>query len=271
MWGKAVIRPSDAEEVRQEPIASCGESLEEMDEEVGTPRAEPLVEEFEVEGTPRTPSSERPDTPPLPEENLETGPATPQAPCSAPVQLGTHTGVPEAENVEEPSASREVVDQEVPGSASEVQGAGQPEVTPHLGVPEESRIDSENVLPEAGVLPETSTRSESRVEASPSRLRSDGSEASPSVGIVPPVGPSSSSRVSVGFEVLGRGLLGHPMEAIKNLIPEGYLGNTGVSSPEKIAQGILISHYQVSFWDQDFSFCLHLEPAFAYFFLYSFL
>jgi hypothetical protein len=52
MWGKAVIRPSDAEEVRQEPIASCGESLEEMDEGVGTPRAEPLVEEFEVEGTP---------------------------------------------------------------------------------------------------------------------------------------------------------------------------------------------------------------------------
>jgi hypothetical protein len=51
----------------------------------------------------------------------------------------------------------------------------------------------------------------------------------------------------VGFEVLGRGLLGHPMEAIKNLIPEGFLGNAGVSSPEKIAQGILISHYQVSF------------------------
>jgi len=34
------------------------------------------------------------------------------------------------------------------------------------------------------------------------------------------------------------------MEAIKNLIPEGYLGNAGASSPEKIAQGILISHYQ---------------------------
>ncbi|XP_062161875.1 uncharacterized protein LOC133868887 [Alnus glutinosa] len=237
MWGKAVIRPSDAEEVRQEPITSCGESLEEMGEEVGTPRAEPLVEEFEVEGTPRTPSSERPETPPLPEENLEMGPATPQAS----VQLGTHTGVPEAENVEEPSPSREVVDQEVPCSASEAQDAGQPEVTPHLGVPEESWIDSENVLPEAGVLPETSTRSESR-------LRSDGSEAAPSVGTVPNVGPSSSSRVSAGFEVLGRGLLGHPIEAIKNLIPDGYLGNAGASSPEKIAQGILISHYQVSFW-----------------------
>jgi hypothetical protein len=247
MWGKAVIRPSDAEEVRQEPTASGGESLEERDEEAGSPRDEPLVEEFEAEGTPRTPSSKRPDTSPPPKENPETGHATPQAPCSAPVQLGTHTGVPEAENIEEPRTSREVVDQEMPGSAYEVQGASQPEVTPHLGVPEESRIDSESVIPEASVLPESSTRSGSRVEASPSRLRSDGSEAAPSVGIVPPVGPNSSSRVSAGFEVLGRGLLGHPMEAIKNLIPEGYLGNAGVSSPEKIAQGILISHYQVSF------------------------
>ncbi|XP_062158770.1 uncharacterized protein LOC133866254 [Alnus glutinosa] len=234
MWGKAVIRPSDAEEVRQEPTASSGESLEEMDEEVGTPRAEPLVEESEVEGTPRTPSSERPDTPPFPEENRETGHTTPQVSCSAPIQPETPTGVPEAKNVEEPSASREVVDQEVPGSTFEVQGAGQPEVTPHVGVPEESRIDSENVIPEAGVLPETSTR----VEASPSGLRSDGSEAAPSVGAVPHVGPSSSSRVSAGFEVLGRGLLGHPMEAIKNLIPEGYLGNAGKSSPEKLAQAL---------------------------------
>jgi hypothetical protein len=37
MWGKAVIRPSDAEEVRQEPIDLCGESLEERDEEAGSP------------------------------------------------------------------------------------------------------------------------------------------------------------------------------------------------------------------------------------------
>jgi hypothetical protein len=247
MWGKAVIRPSDAEEVRQEPTASGGESLEERDEEASTPRDEPLVEEFEAEGTPQTPCSERPDTPPPPEENRETGHATPQAPCSAPVRLETHTGALEVENIEEPRTSREAIDQDMPGAASEVQGASQPEVTPHLGVPEESRIDSENIIPEAGVLPESSTRSGSRVEASPSRLRFDGSEAAPSTRAVPPVGPSSSSRVSAGFEVLGRGLLGHPMEAIKNLIPEGYLGNAGVSAPEKIAQGILISHYQVSF------------------------
>jgi hypothetical protein len=247
MWGKAVIRPSDAEEVRQEPAASGGESFEERDEEASTPRDEPFIEEFEAEGTPRTPSSDHPETPPPPEENRETGHATPQAPCSTPVQLETHTGAPEVENIEEPRTSREAVDQDMPGAAFEVQGASQPEVTPHLGVPEGSRIDSENITSEAGVLPESSTRSRSRVEASTSRLRSDGSDAAPSTWAVPPVGPSSSSRVSAGFEVLGRGLLGHPMEAIKNLIPEGYLGNAGVSSPEKIAQGILISHYQVSF------------------------
>jgi hypothetical protein len=66
------------------------------------------------------------------------------------------------------------------------------------------------------------------------------------------VGPRISSKVSAGFEVLGRGLLGHPMEAIKNLIPEGFLGNAGVSSPERITQGILISHYQVSFRKRSF-------------------
>jgi hypothetical protein len=258
LWGKAVIIPSD-------PVASSGDSLEEMDEETGTPRDEPLVEESEVESTPRTPSSERPETPPPPEENRETGHSTPQASCSAPIQAETPTGVPEAKDVEEPSTFQEAVDQEVPGSASEVQGSGQPEVTPHIEVPEEPRIDPENVIPEAGMLPETSVRA----EAGPSGLRSVGSEAAPSAGVDLHAGPSPSPRVSVGFDVLGRGLLGHPMEAIKNLIPEGYLGSAGVSSPEKIAQGILISHYQVSFWSWAFSFRLHLDSDFAYFSFHS--
>ncbi|XP_062145910.1 uncharacterized protein LOC133853903 [Alnus glutinosa] len=155
LWGKAVIIPSDKEEVRQEPVASSGDFLEEMDEEVGTPRDEPLAEESEVEVS-----------------------------CSAPIQTETPTGMSEAEDVEEPCPSREVIDQEVPGSAPETQSPGQPETTPHVGVAEESRIDSENVTPEAGVLPKTSTRSESRAEASPS------------TGAVPQVGPSSSSRMT---------------------------------------------------------------------------
>jgi hypothetical protein len=229
LWGKPVITPSDAEEVRQETVASSGDSLEEMDEEVGTFRAEPLVEEPEVGGIPRTPPSERSEIPSPPEEIRETG------------QTETPTGVPEAEDVERPSAFQEAVDQEVSGPASEAQGSGQPEITPRL---EEPQIETEDVIPEAGVPPETSTRA----EAGPSGLRSVGSEAAPSVGAEPQAGPSSSPRVSVGFDILGRGLLGHPMEAIKSLIPEGYLGSAGVSSPEKIAQGIMISHYQVSFW-----------------------
>lgn len=238
LWGKVVITPHDAEEVRQE-------SLEE--EQVGTPRDETRDEDSEVEGIPRTPSSERPESSPIHGEDREPGSATPQDSCSAPAQTEPPTGASEAVNVEEPGASRDVADEEVPGSVSGVEGVSQPEATPHLGVPEESRMDSENVVPEASELPETSARGESRARASTSGIRPDGSEAAPNVGTIPSVGPSSSSRVSPGFEFLGRGLLGHPMEAIKNLIPEGYLGTTGVHSPERIAQCVLISHYQVSF------------------------
>lgn len=79
-------------------------------------------------------------------------------------------------------------------------------------MPERSRVDSENTAPEVDALPESSIRSGSRVEASTSRLRADESEPAPNTRVVPPVGPSSSSMVSAGFEILGRGLLGHPME-----------------------------------------------------------
>jgi hypothetical protein len=36
------------------------------------------------------------------------------------------------------------------------------------------------------------------------------------------------------------------MEAMQNLIPEDFLGGVKVASPEKIAQGIMISHYQIT-------------------------
>lgn len=77
MWGRPVIRPSDAEEVRQESTPSGDESLQERDEDVGTPRDEPSIREFTAEGTPRTPSSER-ETPPLPESDCEMGHSTPK-------------------------------------------------------------------------------------------------------------------------------------------------------------------------------------------------
>lgn len=77
MWGKPIIRPSDAEEVRQESAPSGEESVEERDEDVSTPQDEVFVEETVEEDTPRTPSSERPGTPPPPNYDCEMGNATP--------------------------------------------------------------------------------------------------------------------------------------------------------------------------------------------------
>lgn len=236
--GKAVIRPSDAEEVRQESAPSGGESIEERDEDVGTPRDEASVEDFVEEGTPRTPSSERPETPPPPSCDCEMGHETPQEPCTAPDPNEAETGTTERGNTEEPKTSQRAGVQDTPGVG--------------LEEPEGSRVNAEATIPEANLHPEASARDRSHTEASTSELRPSGSMAAPSAETAPSVGPSSSSRVSAGFEVLGRGLLGHPMEAIKNLILEGFLGNAGVSSPDKIAQGILISHYQVSFREQAF-------------------
>jgi hypothetical protein len=252
MWGRAVIRPSDVEEVRQESAPSGDESIEERDEDVGTPRDEASFGEFEEEGIPQTPSLERPETPPPPESDCEIGHATPQEACTASDQNKAHIGTPEVENIEKPRTSQQAGVQDIPNAGLEVRSANQSEARPHLGVPEESRVNTETTTSEVDMPPEDSVRSGSRAEASISKLRPNDSDAAPNMGAAPSMGPSSSSRVSAGFEVLGRGLLGHPMEAIKNLIPEGFLGNAGVFSPEKIAQGILISHYQVSFREQAF-------------------
>jgi hypothetical protein len=128
----------------------------------------------------------------------------------------------------------------------------QSEASQHLGEPEGSKVNIEATTPEVDLHPDASDRNRSHTEASTSELRPNESEAAPNTEAASSVGPSSFSRLTTAFEVLGRGLLGHPMEAIKNLIPEGFLRNVGASSPEKIAQGILISHYQVSFRKQTF-------------------
>jgi len=259
MWGKATIRPSDAEEVRQEFAPSDGESDEERDDDVGTFRDEASVEGFVEEGTPRTPSSECPKISPPPNYDCEMLHETPQEPCTAPAPNEAQTGTTERGNTEEPETSQREGVRDTPGV-----GLGEPE---GLGVNAEAITHDADLHPEAfardrsrtevvtlksDLHPEASARDRSHTEASTSELRPSGSEATPSTETAPSVGPSSSSRVSAGFEVLGRGLLGHPMEAIKNLIPEGFLGNAWVSSPDKIAQGILISHYQVSFREQAF-------------------
>jgi hypothetical protein len=64
MWGRPVIRPSDAEEVRQESESLVEESAEERNEAVSTPRDEAFTKDMVEEHTPRTPSIERPRTPP---------------------------------------------------------------------------------------------------------------------------------------------------------------------------------------------------------------
>jgi hypothetical protein len=254
MWGKAVIRPSDAEEVRQESAPSGGESDEERDEDVGTFRDDASVEGFEEEGTPRTPSSERPKTLPPPSSDCEMLHETPQEPRTAPAPNEAQTGTTERGNTEEPETSQREGVRDTPGVGLGVPGGSgvnaeaiTPEAYLHPEASARDRSHTEVINPEADLHLEASARDRSHTEASTSELRPSGSEATPSAETAPSVGPSSSSRVFAGFEILGRGLLGHPMEAIKNLIPEGFLGNAGVSSPDKIAQGILISHYQVSF------------------------
>jgi hypothetical protein len=137
--------------------------------------------------------------------------------------------------------------QDTPSAGLEVRSVDQSDASQHLGEPEGSRVNTEATTPEIDLHLDASDRNRSHTKASTSELRPNESEVAPTMEATPSVGPSSSSRLSTGFEVLGRGLLGHPMEAIKNLIPEGFLGNARVSSPEKIAQGIPISHYQVSF------------------------
>jgi hypothetical protein len=73
MWGRAVIMPIDAEEVRQEFAFSGNDFKGNGDEGDTTPRPQSrtTVEELEEEHTLRSPSTERMDTPPPPESEGE--------------------------------------------------------------------------------------------------------------------------------------------------------------------------------------------------------
>jgi hypothetical protein len=129
MWSKPVIRPFDADEVRQESAPSGEESVEERDEDVSTPRDEAFVEDLVEEGTPRTPTSERPGTPPPPSYDCEMGHATPQEPCTAPDQTEPQMGAIERVNTEEPGSSRQVCAQDTPGVGLEVRNVDQSEAS----------------------------------------------------------------------------------------------------------------------------------------------
>jgi hypothetical protein len=250
MWGRPVIRPSDAKEVCQES-AFLGNESEGNDGEGATTHRhqnQTSVEEVEEEHTPRTLSDEQMGNPPLPEPKDK-------------VESGISPG------------SRSFADQtvEVERAISEGVGAGRPETPKHTGVPESPALESAGTTrPKAPPSVEVQDRTEAdpraagsmgpdgpqltKVQdrtgvdpgASTSGLRGTDSEAAPNAEAIPTIEESGTSRFRAAFEVLGRGLLRHPMEAIKNLIPKGFLAHVGTASPERIAQGILISLYQVN-------------------------
>jgi hypothetical protein len=100
------------------------------------------------------------------------------------------------------------------------------------------------VRPEASQDAEVQTRHETSPEPNTSGPRQVESEAAPNDEATLNTEGPSTSRFRSAFKILSKGLLGC-LEAIKNLIPEGFLGGTGATLPERIAQGIMISHYQV--------------------------
>jgi hypothetical protein len=171
MWGRPVIRPSDAEEVRQESVPSGEESVEERDEDVSTPRDEAFIEDFVEEGTPQTPSIERLGTPPPPSCDWEMGHATLQEPCTAPDQTEPQMETPERVNTEGPGSSQQASIQNTPGASLEVGGANQLEASQHLEAPEEPRVNAEATTLEVDPHPEASDRDRLNIEASTSELR----------------------------------------------------------------------------------------------------
>jgi hypothetical protein len=132
MWGWPVIRPSNAEEVRQESVSSGEESAEERDEDVSTPQDEAFAEDMVEEHTPRTPSTERPGTPSTPNYGCEMEYATPLNSYTAPDQTEVQMGTPERVSTEVPGSSQQAGVQNTPGVDLEVGGANQSKASEHL-------------------------------------------------------------------------------------------------------------------------------------------
>jgi hypothetical protein len=88
MWGRPVIRPSNAEEVRHEPAFSGDDSVGESSDEATTPKYETLAKIPEGEDTPRTPLTERLGTPPPPNYDCDSEQVTFLRPYMAHDQTG---------------------------------------------------------------------------------------------------------------------------------------------------------------------------------------
>jgi hypothetical protein len=105
MWGRPVMRSSDAGEIRQETAFSGEESADERDEGVSTLRDEVFAEDMVEEHTPRTPSTDHPGTPPPPSYNCEMEHVPPSHLCTAPDLTEAQMGTPEAVSTEVPEIS----------------------------------------------------------------------------------------------------------------------------------------------------------------------
>jgi hypothetical protein len=225
MWGRLVIKPSDAEEFRQEFAFSGDESTSDGDEMTTTPQYQTFAEDMDEEHTPRTHFAERPATPPRPGHECKTEGGTSPRSHMAPDQTEAgEMGITERVGAERLESSPHTRVLNSPEADPEVGGAERSKARQHAGFPTHTVVDPEEIgaeRPEAPQHPEVPDRSRTNTEASTSGLRPTESEAAPNTGATPPEEPSSS-RFRAAFEVLGRGLLGHPMEANKNLIPEGF-------------------------------------------------
>jgi len=106
MWGRPVIRPSNAEEVCQESASSDNESKGDDDEGETTPRSQSQtpVRDLEDEHTLRTPSAERMGTPPPPE--FEGEGISRMSPGSGRPKTPQQPEVPEGPNPESAGTSR---------------------------------------------------------------------------------------------------------------------------------------------------------------------
>ncbi|XP_062151032.1 uncharacterized protein LOC133859593 [Alnus glutinosa] len=235
MWGRPVIMPSDTEEVRQESAFLGNESDGNDDEEATAPQNQnqTSVEDMEEEHTPRTPSEERMGTPPPPEPEgeVESGispRSRPSADQNEEVKRGTLEGAG-AMRSKSPQYTG-VLDSRDPESASVMR----PEAPPPAEVqdrPEAGPRVARTMRPEAPQPTEVQDRTGANPKANTSGLRRTDSEAAPNVEAIPTTEEPDTSRFRAALEVLGMGLLGHPMKAIKNLIPEGFLAHAGTASP----------------------------------------
>jgi hypothetical protein len=106
-------------------------------------RDEAFVEDTVEEHTPRTPSTERPGTPPPPNYACEMEHATPPESYTTPEQTEeVQTGIPEKVGTEGPEIPPQVGVQSRLSADLGVEGVNQSKATQHIEVPERSIVNT---------------------------------------------------------------------------------------------------------------------------------